>query len=60
MMLIGESTERLPAFREYQSAYMLDNDVETWEYILPEDKAADFVAAGGKVVEKIAAGDHEE
>lgn len=56
MMLIGESTERLPAFREYQSAYMLDNDVETWEYILPEERAAEFVEAGGKVVERIAGG----
>lgn len=49
--IIGESRERLPAFKEFQTAYMLDNGVETWEYILPESKAAAFVEAGGKVVE---------
>ena len=49
--VIGESRERIPAFKEVQTAYMLDNDVETWEYILPESKAAAFVEAGGKVVE---------
>lgn len=54
--VIGESRERLPAFRAYQSAYMLDNDVETWEYILPEERAAEFVEAGGTVVERIAGG----
>jgi len=49
----GYSTERLVKFREYQSAYLVDNiggvDVECFEYYIPADKVAEFKQAGGMI-----------
>ena len=49
--LKGFSTTRLPAFREYQSAFMLDSEEgEHYEYYIPSSQAAAFLAAGGKLL----------
>ena len=51
----GYSTERLVKFREYQSAYLVDNtcgeDVECFEYYIPADKVAEFLQAWGMIEE---------
>lgn len=51
----GYSLDRLPRFKEFQSAYLCNTiegeDVECFEYYIPKEKVAEFKQAGGMIEE---------